>query len=76
LSGKAGTGEQPGAVANKAFPLPLDSVGLGQIETGDTILQLGIGQTTLAFAMPTKATEKLGQSLLAMNASIASHGAN
>lgn len=76
LSGKAGIGGQPGAVAEKAFPLPVDSVGLGQTETGETILQLGIGQTTLAFAMPTNATEKLGQSLLAMTASTAGHGAN
>jgi hypothetical protein len=76
LSGKAGTGGRPGAVAEKAFPLPLDSVALGQTETGETILQLGIGQTMLAFAMPTNATEKLGQSLLAMTASAASHGAN
>jgi hypothetical protein len=76
LSGKAGTERQPGAVAEKAFPLPLDSVGLGQTDTGETILQLGIGQTTLAFAMPTNATKKLGQSLLAMTASTASHGAN
>jgi hypothetical protein len=43
-------------VAEKAFPLPLDSVGLGQAETGETILQLGIGQTTLAFLMPMNAT--------------------
>jgi hypothetical protein len=76
LSGKAGTGGRPGRVAEKALPLPLDSVGLGQTETGETILQLGIGQTTLAFAMSTNATEKLGQSLLAMTASAASHGAN
>jgi hypothetical protein len=34
LSGKAGTGEQPGAVAKKAFPLALGPVGLGQAETG------------------------------------------
>jgi hypothetical protein len=33
LSGKAGTGGQPGAVAEEAFPLPLDSVGLGQYPT-------------------------------------------
>jgi hypothetical protein len=51
-------------VAEKAFPLPLDSMGLGQTETGETILQLGVGQTTLAFLMPMNATEKLGQSLL------------
>jgi hypothetical protein len=76
LSGKAGIGGRPGAVAEKAFPLPLDSVGLGQIETGEIILQLGTGQTTLAFAMPTNATEKPGQSLLAMTASPASHRGN
>jgi hypothetical protein len=76
LSGKAGTGGRPGAVAEKALPLPLDSVGLDQTETGEAILQLSVGQTTLAFAMPTNATEKLGQSLLAMSASTASHGAN
>jgi hypothetical protein len=56
LSGKAGTGSRPGAVAEKV--LPLDCVGLGQTETGETILQLGIGQTRLAFVIPTNATEK------------------
>lgn len=76
LSGKAGIGGQPGAVAEKAFPLPVDSVGLGHTETGETILQLGIGQTTLAFAMLTKATAKHGQSPLAMTASTVSNGAN
>jgi hypothetical protein len=62
-------------VVEKAFPLPLDSVGLGQTETGETILQLGIGQTTLALAMPTNATEKLAQLLLTMTDSTANHGA-
>jgi hypothetical protein len=76
LSGKAGTGGRPATVAEKASPLPLDSVGLGQTKAGETILQLGIGQTALAFAMPANATEKLGQALLAMTASTASHGAN
>jgi hypothetical protein len=51
-------------------------VGLGQTETGETIQQPGVGQTTLAFAMLTKATQKLGQPLLAMTASTATHGAN
>jgi hypothetical protein len=74
LSGKAGTGSHPGAVAEKV--LPLDCVGLDQTETGETILQLGIGQTRLAFVIPTNATEKLGQSLLAMTASTTSHAAN
>jgi hypothetical protein len=63
-------------VAEKALPLALDSVGLGQTETGETIQQPGVGQTTLAFAMLTKATQKLGQPLLAMTASTATHGAN
>jgi transposase len=46
---------RPGAMAEKTFPLLFDSVGWGQTKTGATILQLGIGQTILAFAMPTNA---------------------
>jgi hypothetical protein len=38
------------------------------------MLQPGIGHTTLAFAMPTKVTQKLGRSLLAMTASAPCHG--
>jgi hypothetical protein len=71
LSGKAGTAKErdPDAFGRPAFPLPIDSMGLGETETGDTVLQMNIGETTLAFAMPSSASPKLGQSLLAMSAS-------
>ena len=71
LSGKAGTAKErdPDAFGRPAFPLPIDSMGLGETETGDTVLQMNIGETTLAFAMPSSASAKLGQSLLTMSAS-------
>ncbi len=71
LSGKAGAtkGRDSDAFGRPAFPLPINSMGLGETETGDTVLQMNIGETTLAFAMPSSASAKLGQSLLAMSAS-------
>ena len=64
LSGKAGSGlpRDAGAESRPTLPLPLNSVGLGETEDGDTVLQLDIGQTALAFAMPAAASRKLGQS--------------
>jgi hypothetical protein len=76
LSGKAGTSMRRDAESRPTLPLPIDSVGLGEAESGDTVLQLNIGQTTLAFAMPANASRKLGQSLLALSASSATSPAN
>jgi hypothetical protein len=78
LSGKAGsvTGPDSNADFRPTFPLPVDSVGLGEAESGDAVLQLNIGQTALAFAMSSNATRKLGQSLLAMSASSTNKPAN
>jgi hypothetical protein len=78
LSGKAGAAmaEHPSAGGRPTFPLPVDSVDLGEAETGETVLQLNIGQTSLAFSMPPGASTRLGQSLLAMDVSSSSQSAN
>jgi hypothetical protein len=70
LSGKAGNGLPRDArvESRPTLPLPLSSVGLGETEDGDTVLQLDIGQTALAFAMPAAVSRKLGQSLLTLSA--------
>jgi hypothetical protein len=78
LSGKAGNG-RPQATPTESrptLPLPLNSVGLGEAGNGDTILQVDIGQTTLAFAIPAVVCRKLGHSLLTLSASSANESAN
>jgi hypothetical protein len=70
LSGKAGTvGPRDPNETRLATPLPVDSLGLGQDENGDAVLELEIGRTSLAFTLPGNACKKLGQSLLALSGS-------
>jgi hypothetical protein len=77
LSGKAGAASpRANAESRPTLPLPLDSFGLGEAEDGDTVLQLDIGRTTLAFSLPAGASRKLGHSLLTLSASSTSEPAN
>jgi hypothetical protein len=71
LSGKAGLEAEfaPPTEARTIQPLPLDSVALGETDDGGTVLELNVGQTALAFFLPTSACTKLGQTLLAVSAS-------
>ena len=78
LSGKAADGQaqRTPMESRPTLPLPLNSVALGEAENGDTILQVDIGQTTLAFAMPATISRKLGESLLTVSARSAHEPAN
>ena len=77
LSGKAGRMmRQEAAGERPSFPLPINSLGLGETPSGDIVLQMNIGQTTLSFAIPHDASKKLGQSLLALSASSRESAAN
>src|SRR5262245_46393086 len=65
LSGRAGTATPRNPDETRiAAPLPIDSLGLGQADNGDAVLELEIGRTSLAFTLPGNACRKLGQSLL------------
>jgi hypothetical protein len=49
--------------------LPLDSVALGETDENGTVIELNIGQTALAFFLPTSVCQWLGQTLLTLAAS-------
>jgi hypothetical protein len=78
LSGKAADGRSRRARSESrpTLPLPLDAVGLAETADGDTVLQLDIGQTSLAFAMPAAVSRTLGQSLLTLGAQSTNRPAN
>jgi hypothetical protein len=78
LSGKAGDGRPRRARSESrpTMPLPLDGVGLAETADGHTVLQLDIGPTSLAFAMPAAASRTLGQSLLTLGAQSANRPAH
>jgi hypothetical protein len=78
LSGKAGYGRPRRATSESrpTLPLPLDGVGLAETADGDPVLQLDIGPTSLAFAMPAAASRTLGQSLLTLGVQSTNRPAN
>jgi hypothetical protein len=66
LSGKAGG---PSNFEGQTVPIEPDAVGIGETPEGAVVLQLGIGRTALAFALPSELSRRLGQSLLTYSAS-------
>src|SRR5262245_48083848 len=66
LSGKA---RGPSNFEGLTIPIEPDAVGIGETPEGDVVLQLGIGRTALAFALPNELSRRLGQSLLTYSAS-------
>ena len=56
-------------------PLPLDSVGLGEIEDG-IVLRIVIGETALAFALSPGLSRELGRALMTLSASASGEPAN
>jgi len=65
LSGKAGG---PSNFEGPTVPIEPDSVGIGETPEGDVVLQLGIGRTALAFALPSELSRRLGHSLMTVSA--------
>jgi hypothetical protein len=66
LSGKAGGTSN---FEGQTVPIEPDAVGIGETTEGAVVLQLGIGRTALAFALPSELSRRLGQSLLTYSAS-------
>lgn len=48
--------------------IPTDSLHVGPLPSGETLLAVGIGPATVGLALPTSAVEKLAHSLLAATA--------
>jgi hypothetical protein len=71
MSGQASASENglPPPFNHQMIPLPINAVGVGQTEAGEAVIQLSVGSTALAFELPARATQQLGQSLLALGAS-------
>lgn len=51
-----------------ALPIPVDAVSVGETSDGDPLVQIDIGLTALAFALPQTAAAQLGRALLALSA--------
>jgi hypothetical protein len=56
---------QRGADASPQLSLvPTDSLSVGELPGGETLLAVAVGPATVGFSMPAAAAEKLGRSLL------------
>lgn len=44
--------------------VPTDSLSVGELPSGETLLVIAVGPATVGFSMPASAAEKLGRSLL------------
>ncbi len=44
--------------------VPTDSLSVGELPSGETLLAVAVGPATVGFSMPASAAEKLGRSLL------------
>jgi len=75
LSGKVGVRRPPVSGEVQVVPLPLDSVGLGEIE-GGIVLRVVIGETALAFALSQGMSRELGRALMTLSASASGEPAN
>ena len=75
LSGKVGVRQPPVSGEVQVVPLPLDSVGLGEIE-GGIVLRVVIGETALAFALSQGMSRELGRALMTLSASASGEPAN
>lgn len=73
LSGKLG---RPSAEGRQTLPLRPDSLGLGETEDGAFVLQLDVGETTLAFNLPPHMSRKLGYALITVSAAADGEPAN
>ena len=71
LSGKVGVRQPPVSDEVQVVPLPLDSVGLGEI-----VLRVVIGETALAFALSQGMSRELGRALMTLSASASGEPAN
>ena len=62
----------PGADLQRLVPLlvPTDSLHVGPLPSGETLLAVGIGPATVGLSLPGTAAEKLGRSLLAASATV------
>ena len=71
LSGKVGATPLPLPPPENREMVPLrpDFLGLGETDDGDIVLQLDIGQTSLAFSLPAHMGSELGHSLITLGAS-------
>ena len=55
----------PGSTKEAPLALvPTDSLSVGELPTGETLLAVAVGPATVGFSMPASAAEKLGRSLL------------
>ena len=75
LSGKVGVRRPQVSGEVQVVPLPLDSVGLGEIE-GGIVLRVVIGETALAFALSQGMSRELGRALMTLSASAGAAPAN
>lgn len=50
--------------------VPTDSLHVGPLPSGETLLAIGIGPATVGLSLPASAAEKLGRSLLAASAPV------
>jgi len=78
LSGKAGRESfaESALDVRDIVPLRPDFLSLGETSDGDIVLQLDVGQTKLAFSLPSGISMELGQSLIAMSAPTVKESAN
>jgi len=75
LSGKVGVRRPQVSGEVQVVPLPLDSVGLGEIK-GGIVLRVVIGETALAFALSQGMSRELGRALMTLSASASGEPAN
>jgi hypothetical protein len=78
LSSKVGPRRRrdPSADMRPVVPLHLDTVGLGETEAGEIVLQLDIGEVELAFVLSHGMSRDLGQALMTFSAPSAHRSAN
>jgi hypothetical protein len=68
LSGKAGPGPAAPSEDRMVRPIGVDCVALGATDDGDTVLEVVVGRTALAFFLPLGACRQLGEALLTVTA--------
>jgi hypothetical protein len=78
LSSKVGPRRRrdPKVDTRQVVPLHLDTVGLGETEAGEIVLQLDVGEVELAFVLSHGMSRDLGQALMTVSAPSAHRPAN
>ena len=56
------------APPNKAIPLPLSAINVGQTDDDQTFMMLEVGAASLVFSLPPDMLSQVGQALLALSA--------